>query len=1006
MEHLSLNQELEFKAVLALRSIWAAWAMGFLMIGLSASFAQAQATRPLSVQTNESIVYHGKLVKPDGKVVEGSVNVTVEIFSPEPELCLLWKETQTVTTVKGAFALELGHNHNRVSSGPGSAYDGASSFRDVFLNASTAPVTSSECASGHSSYTPAPNDDRLMTATFDVGETVVSADSIPIKSVPFAKQAAEVGGFGPNNLMKISDGGSTIQFTPAEVQSLKDLLGGSIDWDLGGQQLTNVADPVAGTDATNKQWVIDYVAANGGGGGGGGSVEAVTVGGLPLSVGGSTASPSISIAQAGSGVAGYLSAADWALFNSKQPAGSYLTGIPANSVVTGSVNDGSLAPNDLNFAGSMTTNTGLVVRDGTQFHSKSCSGNETLIWTVANGWVCSALVLSESDPQVGANSTNALSKWDGSALVASGVYESGGNVGVGTASPSYLFEARKDQNVPTYSATTNATDGTNSGAVHLLTAASNNLSIGLRAPAHILGPQGYLYTADAIPIAFWNSAAERMRIDPNGNVGIGTSTPGQKLEVSGTVKATAFEGNGAGLTNITATNLSGTLAVGGGGTGATSLTSRGVLIGQGISPVTATASGSAGQILRSGGAAADPAWSTATFPASVAANSILYGASANAVGALSTASTGALVSGITGVPSFAIGTTANRVLRTNGTTVSFAQVSLATDVTGTLPVANGGTGAATLTGFLYGNGTSAVTASTTIAGTAISGNISGNAANVTGTVAIANGGTGQTTKTTAYNALSPMTTLGDLVYRNATDAVRLPGNISTTKQFLSQTGTGSVSAVPVWSSITASDVTNAVINGGNTGAVTVGTNNATALTLETNGTPAVTVLSGGNVGIGTATPGQKLTVDGTIESTSGGIKFPDGTTQTTAATGGSGWPSTCPSGWTMIGSAGAIGTYCIESDERTAATFLNAKYTCGGLQPTGFGRAHVCSHDQWYTACQYGAGLSNMTNNEEWTSDVSNSGSNAALAAGSSGSCDSLNGVGYSATRNFRCCLP
>jgi hypothetical protein len=39
---------------------------------------------------------------------------------------------------------------------------------------------------------------------------------------------------------------------------------------------------------------------------------------------------------------------------------------------------------------------------------------------------------------------------------------------------------------------------------------------------------------------------------------------------------------------------------------------------------------------------------------------------------------------------------------------------------------------------------------------------------------------------------------------------------------------------------------------------------------------------GGNVGIGTTTPGQKLSVAGTIESTTGGFKFPDATTQTTA----------------------------------------------------------------------------------------------------------------------------
>ena len=38
-----------------------------------------------------------------------------------------------------------------------------------------------------------------------------------------------------------------------------------------------------------------------------------------------------------------------------------------------------------------------------------------------------------------------------------------------------------------------------------------------------------------------------------------------------------------------------------------------------------------------------------------------------------------------------------------------------------------------------------------------------------------------------------------------------------------------------------------------------------------------------NVGIGTTTPGSKLTVAGVIESTTGGIKFPDGTTQTTAS---------------------------------------------------------------------------------------------------------------------------
>jgi hypothetical protein len=70
-----------------------------------------------------------------------------------------------------------------------------------------------------------------------------------------------------------------------------------------------------------------------------------------------------------------------------------------------------------------------------------------------------------------------------------------------------------------------------------------------------------------------------------------------------------------------------------------------------------------------------------------------------------------------------------------------------TGLTTDLSVAQGGTGASTLTGYVKGSGTSAMTASATIPGSVISGNITGSAANVTGTVAVANGGTGKTTET-------------------------------------------------------------------------------------------------------------------------------------------------------------------------------------------------------------------------------------------------------------------
>jgi hypothetical protein len=246
-------------------------------------------------------------------------------------------------------------------------------------------------------------------------------------------------------------------------------------------------------------------------------------------------------------------------------------------------------------------------------------------------------------------------------------------------------------------------------------------------------------------------------------------------------------------------------------------------IGQG-----AISYGTSGYVLTSAGASASPTWSQVSLTAGVTGTLPVANGGTN----LTSYAIGDLIyaSGTTTLARLADVATGNVLLSGGvGVAPAWGQVSLTSAVTGTLPIANGGTGQTSASAafnalspittqgdliigtgsntagrlaigangyVLTSNGTTATWAASTGGVTSFSAGTTGftpntastGAVTLAGTLNIANGGTGQTTAANAFNALSPITSTGDLIIGNGTNsATRLA--IGTNGYVLTSNGT-------------------------------------------------------------------------------------------------------------------------------------------------------------------------------------------------------------------------
>ena len=146
--------------------------------------------------------------------------------------------------------------------------------------------------------------------------------------------------------------------------------------------------------------------------------------------------------------------------------------------------------------------------------------------------------------KAGANTITARLKSDKLQLLNGTELEVDGKVGIGSTAPNNNLHIQADVNGEGLTIQRASSTADAFGELAFL----QSTSAGADPNLWIRGYRGSDYASSYLTVGTNNT--ERIRIDSTGSIGIGTDSPGEKLHVNGNVSASAFIGDGSGLTGI------------------------------------------------------------------------------------------------------------------------------------------------------------------------------------------------------------------------------------------------------------------------------------------------------------------------------------------------------------------------------------------------------------------------------------------------------------------------